>query len=159
MKNYHHSNLPSCFGCISLSQRDFNIFLCVSIGLDTLFTISYYSDSASWWPQNSQKMALAPEIWRMTTIIFQPFYRVCILLYHRGIDFFLWVNIGLATLFTNSHYSDLVSWWSQKNRKMALDTPIWRITTTLPSHIIEYEHNLSIETLIFFSGWISVEQF
>ena len=63
-------------------------------------------------------MALAQEIWRITTICLTSSI-VWISWSHRAIAIF-WVNIYQENLISISHYSDLVSWWPQNISKMAL---------------------------------------
>ena len=62
MKNRNNIFLPPCPVWISFSHRFFGLLLWVSIGQATLLTISQYSDSVSWLPQNIRKMALAPKV-------------------------------------------------------------------------------------------------
>ena len=60
MNNYHSMSLSSCRAYISLYHRYFDILLWVNIGWDMLISISHFSDSVSWWSEDSRKMALFP---------------------------------------------------------------------------------------------------
>ena len=73
----------------------------------------HYSDSVSWWPKNSRKMALSPSIWIITTILL-PYFRVWTTWSHRALNIYILGSIITAKLFHISHFSDSVYW----NRKI-----------------------------------------
>ena len=66
------------------------------------------------------------------------------------------VNIGQAMLIFIYCYSDLVSWWIENSRKMALAQEIRKIATNILSSIVEYEYYCPIYPLVF-SGWILIK--
>ena len=88
--------------------------------------------------------------------IFHPSCRVWISLSHRPSDIFSWVNICWDMLISISHYSDLVSWWSQNSKKMTLAPYRWRITTLFFFHLVEYRYSCPIEPMIFI--WVNIGQ-
>ena len=63
------STIEDCGYCCTI---EYLVSFWVNIGQATLIPIYHYSDSVSWWSQNSRKMALALKIWRTATIFPSP---------------------------------------------------------------------------------------
>ena len=111
---------PLCRVWIPLSHTAFDILLWVNIFWDMLIYILYYSDSVSWWTQNSRKCINLQKMENYHNILLRS-CKLWISLSHISFGIFLWVNIDLCMLIFISHDSDLVSWGSQHCREMSRD--------------------------------------
>ena len=153
MNNYHNIIPPSCRVWIPLSNRAFGVYLCVNMCLPTPIFISRYSDSFSWWSQISRKF-LKLHKYKTSTICFSHHaeYGYCCpidpFIYFHG-----WILVDICSFIFHAAF-DLVSWWPQNSRKMALAPKIWRITTIFFSHLVDYGYRCPIDPLKFL--WLNL---
>ena len=102
MNNYHIFYHPSCIIWTMLSHWDFEGSLYVIISPATPTIIFLYSDYVSWASQNSRKMALAPQIWITTKMVFSHLIEYG---YHCLIDhlvsFYRWILVDYWLIYAH----------------------------------------------------------
>ena len=113
-------NIPCCSEWISWSHRACGIFMGENWLRYTNFHFSVLQLSVL---VNTKKKENGSSSINMKNYhnIFLPSWRVWISLSHRAFDIFLRVNIGWYILIYIYRDSNSMSWWSQNNRKMALN--------------------------------------